>query len=96
MDLEPDSLKDGAKAFMPGEDEDRIGVYEGEHQRALTFESVSGTNGSAVLSLNQDWEPLQAPKIRAMSWSRSGATRHHVHRPRRSPVINPASARMRV
>jgi hypothetical protein len=29
--LEPDWLNDGAKAFMPGEDPERIGVYEGEH-----------------------------------------------------------------
>jgi len=31
MDLEPDWLNDGAKAFLPGEDKDRIGVYEGQH-----------------------------------------------------------------
>lgn len=29
--LDQDWLNDGAKAFMPGEDPERIGVYEGEH-----------------------------------------------------------------
>jgi hypothetical protein len=29
--LEPEWLNDGAKAFVPGEDKDRIGVYEGQH-----------------------------------------------------------------
>ncbi len=29
--LEPDWLNDGAKAFMPGQDPERIGVYEGDH-----------------------------------------------------------------
>lgn len=31
LNLEPGWLNDGAKAFMPGEDENRIGVYEGHH-----------------------------------------------------------------
>ena len=31
MNLEPDWLNDGAKAFLPGEDENQIGVYEGQH-----------------------------------------------------------------
>ena len=31
LNLEPDWLNHGAKAFMPGEDENRIGVYEGKH-----------------------------------------------------------------
>jgi hypothetical protein len=31
-----------------------------------------------------------------MSSKRPGTTRHQVHLPRRSPVIRPASARMRV
>jgi len=31
LHLEPEWLNDGAKAFMPGEDPDRIGVFEGEH-----------------------------------------------------------------
>ncbi len=29
--LEPDWLNDGAKAFMPGDDPERIGVYEGQY-----------------------------------------------------------------
>ncbi|MGC2174978.1 MAG: DUF6036 family nucleotidyltransferase [Acidimicrobiales bacterium] len=31
MNLEPDWLNDGAKSFLPGEDENQIGVYEGQH-----------------------------------------------------------------
>jgi len=31
MNLEPDWLNDGAKAFLPGEDKNQIGVYEGQH-----------------------------------------------------------------
>ncbi len=31
MELDKDWLNDGAKAFMPGSDADRIGVFEGEH-----------------------------------------------------------------
>lgn len=31
LGLEPGWLNDGVKAFLPGEDPDRIGVYEGDH-----------------------------------------------------------------
>ncbi len=31
LDLEADWLNDGAKAFMPGPDPERIGVFEGDH-----------------------------------------------------------------
>ena len=31
MNLEPEWLNDGAKAFMPGEDANQIGVYEGKN-----------------------------------------------------------------
>jgi len=31
MNLEPDWLNDGAKAFLPGVDENQIGVYEGQN-----------------------------------------------------------------
>src|SRR5487761_1967522 len=39
---------------------------------------------------------VQAPGSRATSARRAGTTRHHVQRPRRSPVMSPASARTRV
>lgn len=31
LNLEPGWLNDGVKAFLPGEDPDRVGVYESEH-----------------------------------------------------------------
>jgi hypothetical protein len=31
LNLESEWPSDGAKAFLPGEDKDRIGVYEGQH-----------------------------------------------------------------
>ena len=39
---------------------------------------------------------LQSVSIRATSFSRSGTTRHHVQRPRFSPTINPAAAKILV
>ena len=49
----------------------------------------------------RDWGVIatltyEPPRSRRISSRRSGTTRHQVHLPRRSPVIRPASAKMRV